>query len=92
MVKATMPSILNTVRNTFMRLYGTVEEVVTMFLVYKICVHILPPSPIIMHLLNRYCQYKAYKNDKSNFIFKRMLFAKFTQAHAAFGRGICHLL
>ena len=24
-----------------------------------------------MHLLNRYCQYKAYKNDKSNFIFKR---------------------
>ena len=21
----------------------------------------------------------------------RMLFAKFTQAHAAFGRGICHL-
>ena len=47
---------------------------------------------IIMHLLNRYCQYKAYKNDKSNFIFKRMLFAKFTQAHAVFGRGIGHLL
>ena len=40
-----------------------------------------------MHLLNRKCQYKAYKNDKSNFIFKRMLFAKFTQAHAAFARG-----
>ena len=38
------------------------------------------------------CQYKAYKNDKSIFIFKRMLFAKFTQAHAAVGRGICHLL
>ena len=36
--------------------------------------------------------YKAYKNDKSNFVFKRMLFAKFTQAHAAFGQGICHLL
>ena len=35
---------------------------------------------------------KAYKNDKSNFIFKRMLFAKFTQDHAAFGRGICYLL
>ena len=35
---------------------------------------------------------KAYKNDKSNFVFKWMLFAKFTQAHAAFGRGICHLL
>ena len=42
---------------------------------------------MIMHLLNRKCQYKAYKNDKSNFFFKRMLFAKFTQAHAAFGRG-----
>ena len=35
-----------------------------------------------MHLLPRLCQYKAYKNDKSNFIFKRMLFAKFTKAHA----------
>ena len=28
----------------------------------------------------------------SNFIFKRMLYAKFTQAHAAYGRGIRHLL
>ena len=47
-----------------------------------------------MHLLKRYmyCQYKAYKDDKSNFVFKSMLFAKFTQAHPAFGRGICHLL
>ena len=45
-----------------------------------------------MHLLNRSCQYKAYKDDKSNFAFKGMLFAKLTQAHAAFGRGICHLL
>ena len=36
MVKATMPSILNPVRNIFMRLYGSVEEVVTMCLVYKI--------------------------------------------------------
>ena len=36
MVIATMPSISNTVRNTFMRLYGSVEEVVTMCLVYKI--------------------------------------------------------
>ena len=34
---------------------------------------------------------KAHKNDKSNFIFKKMLFAKFTQVHAALGRGICHL-
>ena len=32
MVKATMPSILNTVRNIFMRLYDSVEEVVTMCL------------------------------------------------------------
>ena len=45
-----------------------------------------------MHLLNRQCQYKAYKDDKSNFVFKSMLFVKFTQAHAAFGPGICHLL
>ena len=37
--------------------------------------------------INTECQYKAYKDDKSNFVF-----AKFTQAHAAFGRGICHLL
>ena len=40
-----------------------------------------------MHLLNRQCQYKAYKNDKSNFVLKSMLFAKFTQAHAAFDWG-----
>ena len=33
MVKATMPSILNTVRNIFMKLYGSIEEVVTMCLV-----------------------------------------------------------
>ena len=37
MVKATVPSILNTVRNIFMRLYnGSVEKVVTMCLVCKI--------------------------------------------------------
>ena len=36
MVKATIPSILNTVRNIFMRLNDSVEEVVTMCLVYKI--------------------------------------------------------
>ena len=40
-----------------------------------------------MHLLNRYkCQFKAYKDDQSNFVFKRMLFAKFIQAHAALGQ------
>ena len=33
MVKATIPSILNTVRNISIRLYGSVEEVVTMCLV-----------------------------------------------------------
>ena len=33
MVKATMLSILNTVRNIFMKLYGSIEEVVTMCLV-----------------------------------------------------------
>ena len=46
-VKATMPSILNTGRNIFMRLYGFVEAVVTMYRVYKIwrllCSY--PPSP-----------------------------------------------
>ena len=36
MVKATVPSILNTVRNIFMRLHSSVEEIVTMCLVYKI--------------------------------------------------------
>ena len=35
-VKAAMPSILNIVRNIFMLLYGSVEEVVTMCFVYKI--------------------------------------------------------
>ena len=30
----------------------------------------------------------TYKSDKSNFDFESMLFAKFTQAHAAFGREI----
>ena len=49
MVKATMPSILNTVRNIFMRLYASVEEVVTMCLVYKIwwplCSYPPPPPP-----------------------------------------------
>ena len=32
-------------------------------------------------------QYKAYKTDKTSFIFKRMLFASFTEAHVVFGRG-----
>ena len=36
MVEAIVPSVLNTIRNIFMRLYGSVEEVVTMCLVYKI--------------------------------------------------------
>ena len=36
MVKATVPSILNTVRNILIRQYVSVEEVVTMGLVYKI--------------------------------------------------------
>ena len=33
MVNPTMSSILNTVRNIFIRLYGSVEEVMTMCLV-----------------------------------------------------------
>ena len=33
-----------------------------------------------MHLLNRECEYEAYKDDKSNFVFRSMFFAKFTQA------------
>ena len=41
-----------------------------------------------MHLLNRLCQYNAYKDDKSNFVFQRMPFIKLTGAHAAYGRGI----
>ena len=48
MVKATMHSVLNTDRNIFMRLHGSVEEVVTMCLVYKIwhlCVLLPPPPP-----------------------------------------------
>ena len=36
MVKATMSSILNTIRNIFTRLYGSVEKVLTICLVYKI--------------------------------------------------------
>ena len=47
-VKATMPSILNTVRNIFMRLYGTVEEVLTVSCIKKYggsCVSISPPTP-----------------------------------------------
>ena len=36
MVKATVPSFVNTDRNSFTRLYGSVEEVVKMCLVYKI--------------------------------------------------------
>ena len=36
MAKATMPSFLNTARNIFMTLYGSVEEDVTICLVYKI--------------------------------------------------------
>ena len=48
MVKGAMPFILNTVRNILMRLYGSVEEVVTMCLVYEIwwllCSY-PPPTP-----------------------------------------------
>ena len=35
-VKATMPSVLNSVRNIFIRLNGFVEAVVTICLLYKI--------------------------------------------------------
>ena len=35
---------------------------------------------------------KANKDDKSDFFFKSMQFAKFIQAHAAFGWRICRLL
>ena len=47
MVEATMPSILNTIRNIFMRLYGSVEEVVTVCLVYEIrrLLYSYPPLP-----------------------------------------------
>ena len=45
MVKATMPSILNTFRNIFMRLSGSLEEVVTMCLVCKIWRVYIPPPP-----------------------------------------------
>ena len=49
-------------------------------------------SLVIIHLLKKLCQYKAYKDDKSQ-LFKSMLFAKFThQAHAGFGRGICQAI
>ena len=41
-----------------------------------------------MHLLNRSCQFKVCKDDKSNFVFKSMLFSKFIQAHA-WGVGWC---
>ena len=49
MVKATIPFILITIRNIFMRLNGSVEEVMTMWLVYKIwqllCSYsLLPPK------------------------------------------------
>ena len=48
MVKATMPAILNTVRNIFTRLYGSVEEVRMMCLGVKnmgALVFIPPPPP-----------------------------------------------
>ena len=45
MVKATMSSILNIFRNIFMRLSGSLEEVVTMCLVCKIWRVYIPPPP-----------------------------------------------
>ena len=58
--------------------------------------HPLPPPKKKKKKKNKQTKKKnnpAYKDDKSNFVIKRMLFAKFqTKAHAAFGRGICHLL
>ena len=41
-----------------------------------------------MHLINRSCQFKVCKDDKSNFVFKSMLFSKFAQAHAWGGRVV----
>ena len=50
MVKATIHFILNTVRNIFMRLYSSVEEVVTICLVYKIWWLLCPyPPPLPTH-------------------------------------------
>ena len=64
MVKATMPSIfsiLNTVRNIFMRLYGSVGETVTMCLVYKIwCLVCSYPPPLPPHT---HTQKKKKKNS-----------------------------
>ena len=37
--------------------------------------------------VNKQCQYEAYKDDKSYFVLKDILFAKLIQAHVAFGRG-----
>ena len=46
MVKGTMPSILNIVRNIFMSLYGSVEEVVTVCIVYKSVKYGGSPPPL----------------------------------------------
>ena len=43
MVKATMQSIMKTIRNIFMRLYGFVEEVVTMR--HMAALEFIPPPP-----------------------------------------------
>ena len=55
-VKATMPCILNTVINIFMRLYGFVEEIVTMCLLHKIwrllCSYLPIPAPPPIHQKN----------------------------------------
>ena len=50
------------------------------------------PRDVLDEILNLIESVSEDFPSYSNFIFKRMLFAKFTQAHAAFGRGICHLL
>ena len=52
MVKAIMPTILNTVRYIFMRLYGCVEVVVTMSHIkiwWLLCSYSSPPPPTHTH-------------------------------------------
>ena len=74
MVKATMPSILNTVRNSFTRLYGSVEEVVNMCLVYKIwcllCSYppLAPPPPPKKSWIWILCQNSLTRELKIRFV------------------------
>ena len=79
-VKATMSSILNTVRNIFMRLYGTVEEVLTVSCIKNMValVFLSPPPPLPTQAPHSYLRPPPFKPPPPQMFLDLDSLSKFT--------------